>query len=162
MKFKILILIISSLGLLSCNGNGSKNNLHEQLYNVLIDYQAKNPTPTKENSSETFFLISKNLKYVYEATFHKDSSLYITLNPNGVSFEEKSFGIYKDNKLQATCIIDDNKTGQKFVKEYLQKDLDKYTLSKAPMIDVIYPTYIYKIKGDKLIFSDSIRGNIRK
>lgn len=35
-------------------------------------------------------------------------------------------------------------------------------MNKVPIIDVIYPTYIYKIKGDRLILSDSIRGNSRK
>ncbi|RMZ59689.1 hypothetical protein D1632_08680 [Chryseobacterium nematophagum] len=162
MKLKILKLITLYLVLFSCNGNNTNSNLGNQLYNALIDYQEKNPIPAKENTSKTFFLISKNLIYIYEVTFYKDGSVYITLNPSGVSFEKKSYGIYKNHKLKATYIIDDDKIGQNFVKKYLNKDLDKYTLSKAPMIDVTYPTYIYKIKGEKLVFYDSIRGNVRR
>lgn len=160
MKFKIFIIAISSFLYTSCQNKES--NINQQLYNVLVDYQTKNPLPTKENSSKTFYLISKNLKYVYEASFYKDGSLYITLNPIGVNIEEKSYGIYQDHTLKPTYVIDDDKVGKKFIIKYIKKDLDKFTMNKVPVIDVIYPTYIYKIKGDRLILSDSIRGNSRK
>lgn len=160
MKSKVFIIAISFFLFVSCQNKES--NISEQLYNVLIDYQTKNPLPTKENTSKTFYLISKNLRYVYEASFYKDGSLYITLNPSGVNVEEKSYGIYQDNILKPTYIIDDDKAGKNFIIKYVQKDLDKFTMNKAPIIDVIYPTYIYKIKGDKLVLSDSIRGNNRK
>lgn len=159
-KFKIVVIVILSVLFQACHSKDV--NIDENFYNVLSDYQKKNPLPSKESTSETFFQISKNLKYVYEAAFYKNGFLYITLNPNGINVEEKSFGIYQDSNLKPTYIIDDDKAGREFIKKYIQKDLQKYTSTEANMIDVVYPTFVYRIKGDKLIFLESIRGNVRK
>jgi hypothetical protein len=164
MKVKILLLI-SFFVLFSCKKTQNTNiDLNDNLYKILLNYQKKNPLPSKENTNKTSFLVSKNLKYVYEVYFfkEKDSSLYVTLNPSGANFEEESYGIYQDELLKPTYIIDSIRIGNKFVKNYKKEGLSNYILKNAPIIDVIYPTYIYKIKGNKLILSDSIRGNIRE
>lgn len=149
----------------SCKKTEKTNeDLNDNLYKIIVNYQENNPFPTKENTNTTSFSISKNLKYVYEVCFFKgkDSSLYITLNPSGINLEEKTYGIYQDKFLKPTYIIDGSRIGNKFVKNYKQNNLNSYILKDAPIIDVIYPTYIYKIQGNKLILSDSIRGNMRK
>jgi len=95
--------------------------------------------------------------------FYQDSTLSVSLSTIGVNLEEKKpYGIYKDEALKATYIIDDKKMGKNFVKKYIQRDLDKYIIKDFVINDAMYPEYIYEIKGEKLILSDSIRGNVRR
>lgn len=159
---KIIFLILIFF-IWSCQQESNESGLNDNLYNVLIDYQKKNPLPTKENSSTTFYLISKNLKYVYEVYFYQDSTLSITLSPIGVNREEKNlYGIYKDETLKATYIIDNNRISKKFVKKYFQKDLEKFTQKDFVINDAMYPEYIYKMNGKNLILKDSVRGNVHR
>jgi len=147
-----IITLASFLFLLSSCEEKNKTDLNDNLYNVLIDYQKKFP----------FKEIPEHSKYVYEVYFYRDSTVSVSLSPIGVNLEEKkTYGIYKDENLKATYIIDDNKLGKNLIKNYIQKDLEKYIMKNFVINDAIYPEYIYKIKGEKLIFSDSIRGNIR-
>ncbi|MEC3876689.1 hypothetical protein [Chryseobacterium salviniae] len=148
---KIITLASFLFLIISCEEK-SKTDLNDNLYNVLIDYQKK--FPLKE--------IPEHSKYVYEVYFYQDSTVSISLSPIGVNLEEKKpYGIYKDKNLKATYVIDDNKLGKNLIKNYIQKDLDKYIMKNFVINDAIYPEYIFKIKGKKLVFSDSIRGNIR-
>lgn len=77
--------------------------MSDNLYKILIKYQKKNPfKKTPENSI-----------YVYEVYFYQDSILSITLSPIGVNREKKNlYGIYKDETLKATYIIDDSRIGK--------------------------------------------------
>ena len=145
-----LILILAGFILLSCK---QESGLQDDLYNIVLDYQKKNPfKETPENSI-----------YVYEVYFYQDSTLSVSLSTIGVNLEEKKpYGIYQDETLKATYIIDDKKMGKNFVKKYIQRDLDKYIIKDFVINDAMYPEYFYKIKGDKLIFADSIRSNIRR
>lgn len=127
--------------------------MNNNLYTVLIEYQKKNPfKETPENSI-----------YVYEVYFYQDSTLSVTLSPIGVNLEERNlYGIYKDESLKATYIVDKSRIGKRFVKKYFQKDLKKFTQKGFVINDAMYPEYIYKIKGKNLILKDSIRGNINR
>ena len=137
----------------SCEKKKNNTDLNDNLYNVLIDYQKKNPfKETPENSI-----------YVYEVYFYQDSTLSVTLSPIGVNREEKNlYGIYKDETLKATYIIDNNRIGKNFVKKYFQKNLEKFTQKDFVVNDAMYPEYIYKINGKNLILKDSVRGNINR
>ncbi|MEA1849453.1 hypothetical protein U9K52_11065 [Chryseobacterium sp. MHB01] len=137
----------------SCEKKKNNTDLNDNLYNVLIDYQKKNPfKETPENSI-----------YVYEVYFYQDSTLSVTLSPIGVNREEKNlYGIYKDETLKATYIIDNNRIGKNFVKKYFQKNLEKFTQKDFVINDAMYPEYIYKINGKNLILKDSVRGNINR
>ncbi len=138
------------LVLLNCT---NESGLQDNLYKVVFDYQKKNP----------FKEAPENSIYVYEVYFYQDSTLSVTLSPIGVNREEKNlYGIYKDETLKATYIIDNSRIGKNFVKKYFQKDLEKFTQKDFVINDAMYPEYIYKIKGKNLIFKDSIRGNIHK
>lgn len=152
MKFTIFLVFIFFL-FTSCKEKKNNTDLSGNLYDVLIDYQKKNP----------FKETPVNSIYVYEVYFYQDSTLSVSLSTIGVNLEEKKpYGIYRDETLKATYIIDDKKMGKNFVKKYIQRDLDKYIIKDFVINDAMYPEYFYKIKGDKLIFADSIRGNIRK
>lgn len=132
-----------------------KNNtdLNDNLYKILIDYQKKNP----------FKEAPENSIYVYEVYFYQDSTLSVTLSPIGVNREEKNlYGIYKDETLKATYIIDNSRIGKNFVKKYFQKDLEKFTQKDFVINDAMYPEYIYQINGKNLILKDSLRGNVHR
>ncbi|WP_336688266.1 hypothetical protein [Chryseobacterium bernardetii] len=147
---KKIILSMYVLVLLNCT---NESGLQDNLYKVVFDYQKKNP----------FKEAPENSIYVYEVYFYQDSTLSVTLSPIGVNREEKNlYGIYKDETLKATYIIDNSRIGKNFVKKYFQKDLEKFTQKDFVINDAMYPEYIYKIKGKNLIFKDSIRGNIHK
>lgn len=63
----------------SCEEKKNNTDLNDNLYNVLIDYQKKNPLKeTPENSM-----------YVYEVYFDPDSTLSVSLSPIGVNLEDK-------------------------------------------------------------------------
>lgn len=152
MKNTIFFILIFFL--FSCQQEGkNESGLSDKLYNVLIEYQKKNPfKETPENSI-----------YVYEVYFYQDSTLSVTLSPIGVNREEKNlYGIYKDETLKATYIIDNSRIGKNFVKKYFQKNLEKFTQKDFVINDAIYPEYIYKINGKNLILKDSVRGNVHR
>lgn len=152
MKITIILAFVLFL-FTSCEEKKNNTNLNDNLYNVLIDYQKKNP----------FKEAPENSMYVYEVYFYQDSTLSVSLSPIGVNLEEKNiYGIYKDETLKATYIIDNGRIGKNFVKKYFQKDLDKYVQKDFVINDAMYPEYIYKINGQKLILSDSVRGNMMK
>lgn len=137
----------------SCEEKKNNTDLNDNLYNVLIDYQKKNP----------FKEAPENSMYVYEVYFYQDSTLSVSLSPIGVNLEEKNpYGIYKDETLKATYIIDNSRIGKNLVKKYIQRDLDKFVVKDFVINDAMYPEYIYKIIGKNLIFKDSIRGNVHK
>ncbi|MCQ9635147.1 hypothetical protein MP477_09305 [Chryseobacterium sp. WG23] len=151
---KKLLFFILLFFLFSCKQEIKNiSGLNDNLYNVLIEYQNKNPfKETPENSM-----------YVYEVYFYQDSTLSVSLSPIGVNLEEKNpYGIYKDETLKGTYIIDKNRIGKNLVKKYIQRDLDKFVLKDFVINDAMYPEYIYKIKGENLIFKDSIRGNVHR
>ncbi|WP_185207980.1 hypothetical protein [Chryseobacterium sp. C3] len=152
MRITIILAFIYFL-FTSCEKKKNNTDLNDNLYNILINYQKKNP----------FKEAPENSIYVYEVYFYQDSTLSVTLSPIGVNREEKNlYGIYKDETLKATYIIDNSRIGKNFVKKYFQKDLEKFTQKDFVINDAMYPEYIYKIKGKNLIFKDSIRGNIHK
>ncbi len=157
LKYKIMkitiILAFTFCLFTSCEKKKNNTDLNDNLYNVLIDYQKKNPLKeTPENSMD-----------VYEVYFDQDSTLSVSLSPIGVNLEEKNlYGIYRDESLKATYIIDKHRIGKNFVKKYFQKDLEKFTRKDVVINDAMYPEYTYKIKGNKLILSDSIRGNVHQ
>lgn len=152
MKITIILAFTFCLST-SCEEKKNNTDLNDNLYNVLLDYQKKNPfKETPENSI-----------YVYEVYFDQDSTLSVTLSPIGVNREEKNlYGIYKDETLKATYIIDDSRIGKNFVKKYFQKDLEKFTQKHFVINDAMYPEYIYKINGKSLILKDSVRGNVHR
>jgi len=152
MKITIIFAFVFFL-FTSCEEKKNNTDLNDNLYNVLIDYQKKNP----------FKEVPENSMYVYEVYFYQDSTLSVSLSPIGVNLEEKNpYGIYKDETLKATYIIDKNRIGKNLVKKYIQRDLDKFVLKDFVINDAMYPEYIYKIKGENLIFKDSIRGNVHR
>lgn len=159
--FLILINFLFSCKKESKNESGLKNNL----YNVLVEYQKKNPIPSNEEiRKKAPFINPENAKYIYEVIFdvqQKDTLLHITL-VSGVKGTYNPFGVYKDVHLMPTYVIDADKIGLKFITEYKKKDLDKFTFKDFVINDAMYPEYIYKIKGQKLVLSDSVRGNIMR
>ncbi|WP_419869782.1 hypothetical protein [Chryseobacterium sp. CT-SW4] len=148
-----IFLVFIFFSLTSCRKKKNNTDLNDDLYNVIIDYQKKNP----------FKEAPENSMYVYEVYFYQDSTLSVTLSPIGVNLEEKNpYGIYKDKTLKATYIIDNSRIGKNLVKKYIQRDLDKFVVKDFVINDAMYPEYIYKIKGKELVLIDSIRGNVRK
>ncbi|MBK1895270.1 hypothetical protein [Chryseobacterium paridis] len=152
MKITVILAFVFFL-FTSCEEKKNNMDLNDNLYNVLIDYQKKNPfKETPENSI-----------YVYEVYFYQDSTLSVSLSPIGINLEEKNlYGIYRDESLKATYIIDKDRIGKNFVKKYFQKDLEKFTQKDFVINDAMYPEYIYKIKGKNLVLKDSIRGNVHR
>ncbi|WES99324.1 hypothetical protein P2W68_06830 [Chryseobacterium arthrosphaerae] len=152
MRITIILAFIFIL-FTSCEEKKNNTDLNDNLYNVLIDYQKKNP----------FKDAPENSIYVYEVYFYQDSTLSVSLSPIGVNLEEKNpYGIYKDKNLKATYIIDNTRIGKNLVKKYIQRDLDKFVVKDFVINDAMYPEYIYKIKGKELVLIDSIRGNVRR
>lgn len=145
--------------------NKNESGLSDNLYNIVLDYQKKNPIPSDEEiKKSTPFINPKKANYIYEVIFdvqQKDTLIYITLE-QGVKQAYNPFGIYSDSNLKPTYIIDTNKVGKKIIKEYKKKDLENFTFKDFVINDAMHPEYIYKIKGEKLILSDSVRGNVRR
>ena len=162
------ILFIATLTfLLNCKKEYKNNSgLQDNLYKVVLDYQKRNPIPSDEEiKKKTPFIDPKNERYIFELIFdkeEKDSLIHITLEPRGVKQVYNPYGVYSDINLKPTYIIDESKIGKSFIKEYKRKDLDKFTFKDFVINDAMYPEYIYKIKGKKLILIDSIRGNVRR
>jgi len=161
---KIFFLIILCF-LFSCKQKRkNESGLNDNLYNVLIEYQKNNPIPSNEEIKKTTpFINPEDAKYIYEVVFdvqQKDTLVRITLE-SGVNKAYNPFGVYKDTHLMPTYIIDFDKVGKKLVTEYKRNDLNNFIFKDFIINDTMYPEYTYKVKGQKLILSDSIRGNMR-
>lgn len=163
---KKIVFFILIFFIFSCKQeNKNESGLNDNLYDVLIDYQKKNPIPSDEEIKEkTPFINPKDEKYIFELIFdkgEKDTLIHITVEPRGVKQVYNPYGVYSDINLKPTYIIDESKIGKNFIKEYKRKDLDKFTFKDFVINDAMYPEYIYKIKGKELVLIDSIRGNVR-
>lgn len=147
---RITLLCLSFFLLINCSKEKKENLFFNgNLYNEIINYQKKNPIPDK-NLYKLF---------IYEISFSKqeDTLLAITVSPTGVR-SKNSFGIYKNETIKPSYVIDSQNIGKKLVNIYKKDSIESYTLEGTPPhIDVIYPVYKYKVKKDKLIFIDSLR-----
>lgn len=159
-----IILITILCFLISCKRESkNESGLSDNLYKVLIEYQKKNPIPSKEELKKTTpFINPEDAKYIYEVVFdiqQKDTLVHVTLQ-SGVKEVYNPFGVYKDANLMPTYIIDIEKVGSNLITEYKKKDLSKFTFKDFVINDTMYPEYIYKINGKNLILKDSVRGNV--
>lgn len=136
--------------LISCNKEKKKDLFFsDNLYREVLKYQEKNLIPNK----------SLYRLFIYEISFskQKDTLLTITVSPIGVR-SINSFGIYKNEKIKSSYVIDSQYLGGRFVKDYKKDSIKSYILEgNPPHIDVIYPVYKYKVQGDRLILIDSLR-----
>lgn len=81
----------------------TNTDLSDNLYNVLIDYQKK-------------ILLKKLLiiRFIFMKFIFIRTALY-SLSTIGVNLEEKKpYGIYKDEDLKATYVIDDKKKAEEY------------------------------------------------
>ncbi|KFF11347.1 hypothetical protein IW15_16525 [Chryseobacterium soli] len=164
---KKMILLIGGVFLFNCQKkHKNESGLNDNLYIVLLDYQKKNPIPSDDEiKKKRIFINPKDAKYVFEVIIdknEKDTLLSVTLESRGVKRENSSYGIYSDKNLKPTYIIDENKIGKNFIKEYKQRNLDTFTFKDLVIDDTMYPVYFYKAARNKLILYDSMRGNVKK
>lgn len=124
--------------------------LNEELYHTILKYQKENDFSKSKDSTSHF----KN--YVYEVHFEykKDTTISISIEPEGYIGQLKNaYGIYSDNNLKPTIIVDENKIGKKFVNEYRKKNLESFHNPTPVISDIFIPIYVYKIKKGKILFS---------
>ncbi|MBW3523736.1 hypothetical protein [Chryseobacterium sp. NKUCC03_KSP] len=148
---KILPYLFTFVLLISCTeSKKEKDFFNKNLRTELLKYQNINPIPN-ENLYKLF---------IYEISFSKtkDTLLTITVSPTGIR-SKNGYGIYKDKIIKPSYVIDSQNLGNRFVENYKKDSIELYTFegTPPPHIDVIYPVYRYKLKGDKLIFIDSLR-----
>jgi len=120
------------------------------LYREILKYQENNPIPNT----------NLNLLSIYKVSFsfEKDTLLTISLSPTGITDKNNSYGIYKDKILQRTYVMDSQKVSKNFIKMYKKDSVEYYILKGTPPhTDNMYPVYMYKVRGDKLILLDSIK-----
>lgn len=164
---KKIALLVGVLFLFNCQKtHKNESGLNDNLYAVLLDYQKKNPIPSDDEiKKKRIFINPKYAKYVFEVTIDKngkDTLLSITLEPRGVKRGNSSYGIYSDKNLKPTYIIDEDKIGKNFIKEYKRKDLDTLTFKHLVIDDTMYPVYFYRATKNGLILYDSMRGNVKR
>ena len=174
MRASLFMLIVFFI---SCKDNKNFENsvknteINQELYSKLVDYQTKNPIPAKPKNNKS---VLYSLIYIYEVKFIKekeDTIVSITLNLGGINnyynknnIKSEVLGIYKDNYLKETYIIDPYKLGSQFINKYLNNvnEINKYYYQKDTIIDAMYDIYLYKIKNGKLEFYKILKGNRRK
>ncbi len=145
-----LIYLLSFVFLISCDKEKKKGLFFsDNLYREVLRYQEKNLIPKKDLYK----------LFIYEISFskQKDTLLNITVSPIGIR-SKNSFGIYKNKLIKSSYVIDSQNIGRRFVREYKKESIKSYTLEgNPPHIDIIYPVYKYKVRGDTLILIDSLR-----
>ena len=91
--------------------------------------------------------------YVYSATFwknKKDTLLVITRSSSGIPPNIKGFGIYEDNKLKPTFIVDQNNLGSQFVLKKINDIKKDFYWHEKNFPESFPPVYTYKINNRKL------------
>lgn len=139
-KTVLFLLIIFSA---SCS---KEDKLKNDLKQVLINYQKKFPIPHTKN-------YNVRMKYVYIASFiaqKNDTLLFITRSSSGIIENTKGYGIYEDNFLEPTYIVDEKKLGNIFILEKVNNNLSSYYWKDESFPEKYPPIYKYKIEGKKL------------
>jgi len=141
-KAVLFLLIIFSF---SCS---KEERLKNNLKQVLISYQEKFPIPdtTKDNGKR---------KYVYIASFttqKNDTILFITRSSSGIIENINGYGIYEDEFLKPSFIVDEKKLGDIFILEKINNNLSRYYWKDESFPERYPPIYKYKIEGKKLSF----------
>ena len=135
--------------LINCKKENKNSFFSKNLEREILRYQKDHAIPQK----------SLYKLFIYEIFFSRknDTILTITVSPTGIR-SNNGYGIYKNEILKPLYIIDNEKLGKKFIKLYKKTDMEDYNLrGLPPHIDIIYPVYKYKVKGDKLILFDSLK-----
>lgn len=148
---KNVLLIYCFFVFISCKDK-YENDINNSLNIELLKYQKKNHIPKNVHSSISRY-------FIYEVSFYKKKDTFMTIQLNTFGIRDNNaFGIYETKILKPTFIVDSNKYGQRFIKNYKNDNLKKYVPKiTPPIIDIIYPVYKYKINGENLILIDSLR-----
>lgn len=170
---KVIVIPYLITFLVSCSNRNklpadecNKFRINTSLYEELLTYQKQNPIPTfKKGDKNLPPLPQESLKYIYEITFlkEKDSTITITLRPDGVYFNgvegvNKVYGVYEDSCIKPTYVIDNYQIGEKFIESVKTKDLENYIYNNSNNVDIIYSLYIYNLVENKLVFKEKING----
>lgn len=135
-------------------GCAKKEDLEKNFKSTLIAYQMKFPIPTDSKSK------GKRI-YVYSAYFwknKKDTLLVLSRSAAGITKEVKGYGIYQDNGLKPTFIIDENNLGSNFILKKVSNIDDKFYWKEKSFPEGTPPIYTYLVKEKdlKLIKVDTV------
>jgi len=155
MRTKSISLIVMLSVFMSCHNNEI---LDSELKKVIIDYQNKYPIPAeKEKYAKYMFIYSVNFKKKAS-----DTILEIKRTSSGIdsiiSKKSGDGGIYMDNELKPTLIIDNYKFGNKFILKKNNIIESKFYNRSEDFNEGFTPIHTYKISGKsiKLIKIDTI------
>jgi hypothetical protein len=148
---KLVYIILISLSFFGCSKN---DELSPNLRVVLLNYQKKFPFPTDNKSK------SKCI-FVYSAYFWKknqDTLLVLTRSSSGILPNLKGFGIYRDDNLKPTFILDENKLGDRFILKKINQEKEEFYWLEKSFKEGFPPLYTYSIKNKelKLIAIDTV------
>ena len=137
-KFMSILLLL--LVFFGCSKN---ENLEKKFKNTIIDYQKKFPIPIDKK-------LNNKRVYIYSAYFLKkkqDTIFILSRNSAGLLPNTKGFGIYQDDILKPTFIIDDSNYSKKFILKKIKKVDKKYIWFKEEFPEGTPPIYTYSAKG---------------
>ena len=178
---KVIVSIVMVF-FISCKKNGEKhiinttNSFNPELYSKILEFQNKIKfvNNSKDDNNDGVKSIESALNYIYEIKFYiedKDTIVGFTLYSGGINsyYSEEIennkdiYGIYENDTLTPTYINDPFKIGKNFVKEYKKNsnNISKFYQTNNFINDEIYDIYIYKVKGNKLVFDKIEVGNKR-
>lgn len=144
--------------LLSCKEK--EKSFDKNLYDIVLSYQKENQIPYRNLSEIHKDSPDNSYNFIYEIKFDiekKDTIMEITLRPQGINKLSTCYGVYKDEKLYPTIVIDNNMIGKTIIKNYKKIDLQRYLNKHKSIIDKNYPIYIYQLKHQNLIFIETIK-----
>ena len=135
--------IIIVLQLLLITGCSKEVSLDKNFKIFLISYQKKFPIPNKKKQKDNRLKI-----YVYVVSFSKeegDTLFTITRSSSGIVQNTKGFGIYQDDELKPTFIIDNNKLCSQFVLKKINVISNNFYWREKQFPESFTPLYTYSI-----------------
>ena len=147
---RTLFVIIVAVFFTSCREEKLFNDVLDK---VIIDYQEKFPIPDETIIKDNHKSFKPIYLYVVKFYLQNNDTLISIMRPSsGLVSPFKGYGIYQNDKLAPTAIIDENKLSDKFV---LKKEYNQMINEYKPLIDKDYPegfppVYNYIVKNGKV------------
>ena len=127
-------------------GCAKDEDLDKNFKNVLIAYQKKFPTPTDSKPN-------RKRIYVYSVYFwqnKKDTLLFLSRSSGGVSKVIKGYGIYQDDKLKPTFIVDKSNLSSNLIINRITNINGKFYWKEKSFPESTPPVFTYLVKNKEL------------
>lgn len=140
MKNKVLILLLFLIVCFSCE---KKENLDITFKKEILKYQKAFPLPEKTDSLFPFYIVKFRKK-------QNDTLFNIYRAQAFSSMQYNEYGIFEDEKLKPTIIIDFDSLGRKLIKDYPERKGERFL--KSGPLKSSNPFYLYHLDHNKINF----------